>query len=387
MDNKKKILLDDKFIQWRLFQTEELDAYWEEFRKKNPHLNNELDQAIEEFKAVRINDIKVESTEKEAVYITILNKVEQENKKKRKRVWLQTFTSAAAIITIVVASTLFFNLLNPSKDRSIVNDSITGQTLPAEDILIISGDSKINLANNANIELTDKKAVVTDSTENKQELNLAKTTINTLIVPYGKRSSLILADGSRVCVNSGSHINFPTEFKGRTREIEVIGEAYLEIAENKAKPFIVKTRDIDIQVYGTSFNVSAYENDLAQHVVLVEGKVELQSGDLRTCMQPNEKVELLDGVFTKQTVDVNEYISWTKDVLIFNETPITEILKKISRYYNVEFENSTNVNLNEKTCTGKLFLSSDLDSVMTSITHITSTTYNRRNNIININAK
>ena len=74
-----------------------------------------------------------------------------------------------------------------------------------------------------------------------------------------------------------------------------------------------------------------------------------------------------------------------KMFLIFNETPISEILKKIGRYYNVEFQNSTNETFNEKTCSGKLFLSSDLDSVMTSITHITSTTYNRTDNIININ--
>ncbi len=387
MDNKKKILLNEKFIQWRFFQTEELNAYWEEFRKNNPHLNDELDQAIEEFKAVKINYYKVETAEKETIYTSILDKVEKAKRKRSRRIFLQTITSAAAVIAIVLASSFFFNLLNPSNIKPALQETITGQTLPEEDILIISGNTKVNLANNANIELTDKKAVVTDSTDSKQELNLDKATISTLVVPYGKRSSLVLADGSKVFVNSGSQINFPTEFKGKTREIEVVGEAYVEVQDDKDKPFIVRTQSIDIQVYGTSFNVSAYANDAAQYVVLVEGKVQLHAGELKTFMEPNEKVELLDGTFTKEVVDVNEYISWTNDVLIFNETPISEILKKIGRYYNVEFENSTNTAFNEKTCSGKLFLSSDLDSVMTSITHITSTTYNRTNNIININKK
>ncbi len=217
---------------------------------------------------------------------------------------------------------------------------------------------------------------------------LAKATMNRLVVPYGKRSNIVLSDGSKIWINSGTQLDFPTDFVGNKREIKVNGEIYIEVVNDNKKPFIVNAGKMAIQVYGTSFNVTAYDDEEISSVVLVEGSVGVTTpGYESTVLSPNEKLDLSSGGISKEVVDVSEYISWTRDVLEFDETPISEVLSKIGRYYNVQFENSPDIRLNEQTCSGKLFLSNNLDSVMISISVLSSTEYERNNNIIHIRKK
>jgi ferric-dicitrate binding protein FerR (iron transport regulator) len=153
-------------------------------------------------------------------------------------------------------------------------------------------------------------------------------------------------------------------------------------------PFIVHAKDMDILVQGTSFNISAYRDDNRQTVVLVEGKVKIESGSTVIAeLLPNEKVDITENNILKERVDVSEYISWRKGILEFNNTPMSEILKKIGRYYNVQFEGTADIPLNKQTCSGKLFLSNNLDSVMTSVSILSSTVYKRENNTIQITKK
>ncbi len=246
--------------------------------------------------------------------------------------------------------------------------------------------SRINLAQNVQIGLTeDGNALVTDSTSSKKVLTLAKSELNRLVVPYGKRSKLILSDGTEVWLNSGTQLDFPSEFNGNTREIFIEGEIFIDVAHNAQVPFIVHAQDMDIRVQGTSFNISAYSDESSKTVVLVEGKVRIGRGSTHIAeLLPNEKIDITENNFLKETVDVSEYISWRKGVLEFNSTPMSEILRKIGRYYNVQFDENTDVKLNELTCTGKLFLSNNLDSVMTSVSILSSTLYKRENNTIHI---
>lgn len=387
VDNKKNFILDDDFIQWRLFQTEELNAKWNDFKNRNPQLSPSLDKAIEDFNALRMNHHLMNERGKSSLYKLIMQEVSRNKREKKRKLFLQIASSAAAILIIAALSVIYIEF---QKKRSLSNtdisNTIVGQTLPEEEIFILSGKQKINITNNANIELTkNAKVVVTDSTQTAQEMELSPSTMNKLVVPFGRRSSLTLADGSRIWINAGSQIDFPSDFKGKTREITVNGEVFIEVKEDRQKPFIVHTSKMDIRVFGTSFNISAYNEDAVKSVVLVEGSISVKSAGIETRLLPSEKAELHDGTISKEMVDVAEYISWTKDVLQFNETPVSEILKKIGRYYNVQFENDSEVALNDKTCTGKLFLSNNLDSVMTSISHITSTKYSREKRRIFIN--
>ncbi|MDD4777243.1 MAG: FecR domain-containing protein, partial [Fermentimonas sp.] len=264
-----------------------------------------------------------------------------------------------------------------------------GQTLPDEDNFLLKDGEKIELANKSHIGLkADGKAVITDSSQISKELNLATANLNKLVVPYGKRTKLTLSDGTEVWLNSGTQLDFPTEFKDKSREIFVAGEIFINVATNYKKPFIVHAGNMIVNVTGTSFNITAYKDELSKTVVLVNGKVNIETDNkYYTELRPNEKIVITEESVTREFVETSEYISWKDGLLEFNSTPMSEVLKKIGRYYNVQFDKTEDVTLNDKTLSGKLFLSNNLDSVMTSISIISSTEYMRNENNITISKK
>ncbi len=380
-------LHNEDFISWRLFQTKESEDYWNDFRARNPHLEKTLQEAIRQFDAIAINSYHLPETDKQAIYNTVLRNVSLY----RRRRLIMRISWSAAVLLIGILSLLFITQMKEGNGNRMLQEDemIVGEALPEEEIYLISAGRKINLSGNSHIGLTDDgKALVTDSTSSQKELLLAKSELNKLVVPYGKRSNLTLSDGTEVWLNSGTELDFPAEFSGKTREIHVNGEIFIEVAHNRKVPFIVHAKDMDILVQGTSFNISAYRDDSRKTVVLVEGKVKIERGSVPIAeLLPNEKIDITENNILKERVDVSEYISWRKGILEFNNTPMSEILKKIARYYNVQFEGTTDIPLSKQACSGKLFLSNNLDSVMTSVSILSSTVYKRENNRILIRKK
>lgn len=379
-------LLDDDFIRWRLLQTKELDEYWSGFLLEHPHLEQSFHDAVNQFDAVRINQGLLSDKDRVDIYRAVQSDVSHYKRRKL----LKRVSAVAAIFIVAIISLLFFVQRENITSGSIREDEmILGEALPEEEIYIISGNEKINISNHAQINLTEEgRALVTDSGVVEKELELASVELNKLVVPYGKRTNLTLPDGTEVWLNSGTQLDFPSVFHGDKREISVDGEIFINVAHNPDKPFVVHVHDMDVLVHGTSFNISAYRDDESKTIVLVEGKVKVLTADNRTAeMNPHEKIEITNSEIKREEVDVAAYTSWTKGVLEFNGAPISEILKKVGRYYNVSFENQPDVKINHKTCSGKLFLSNNLDSVMMSVSVLSSTVYERRDNIIYISKK
>lgn len=187
--------------------------------------------------------------------------------------------------------------------------------------------------------------------------------LNTLKVPYGRRSSLVLADGTKVWVNSGSVVHFPSTFEPDKRVIYVEGEAYLEVAKDTQRPFTVKTPKMDVRVLGTSFNVSAYKDDGEQSVVLREGHVRVDDcrGTKRDIL-PDEMLVMKDDQMKVTKVDVNDYISWVDGEFIFRSKKMSYIAQRLMRYYGVKIETSPQID--ELMCSGKLVLFDDINQVM-----------------------
>ncbi|RNC65469.1 FecR family protein [Proteiniphilum sp. X52] len=392
-DNKNRLfqdvhdfLHDEDFIRWRLFQTKELDEYWNSFQIGHPHLKKVFHEAVIQFDTVKINRDQLSEKDKKNIYQAVWVDIQRH---KRRRL-VKRISSAVAVLVIGALSVLFVTRKeDPGPNSNSETEIIVGEALPGEEIHLISGGKTINIAPKSHIGLTgDGKALVTDSTDSRKELLLATAEFNKLVVPYGKRTNLTLSDGTEVWLNSGTQLDFPSEFTGSRREIRVNGEIFINVAHNPEIPFIVHAHDMDIYVQGTSFNISAYHDDSRKTVVLVEGKVKIETaGRLTAELLPNEKIEITRDDMTKESVNVSEYISWTRGILEFNGTPMSEILKRIGRYYNVQFESSPEIKLNDKTCSGKLFLSNNLDSVMASVSVLSSTVYQRENNIIHITKK
>ena len=297
----------------------------------------------------------------------------------KKRYWL-----AAACLVVLVSSLLLF-LLNDSSAPSVKTGAFVGQTMPSDDIQLISGKNVLKLSQNVQIALNEEGKVSLVNDAKKSEIVLSREEMNRLIVPYGKRSTLELSDGTKVWMNSGSELEFPSEFKGNARDITLKGEIYLEVVKAENKPFYVHTSEFSVLVHGTRFNVSAYPDNAERTVVLVEGEVEvITAGQGKEKLAPDEMLTIDSDGVKKQKVDVTGFVCWKDGVLLFNKTPISEVLRKIGRYYNVSFDDHSDELLSSRTCTGKLYLSEDLDEVLMSVAILSKTTYFKRDGIIYI---
>ena len=376
-------LKDKQFIRWQLVPDEEVEAYWKNFIEQNPDLNPDLEQAVDYLKTTGLNN----STLTDAERLHLLNKIESTIERSVKttkiRRIIQLSVASCAAIALLIVGLNHFVFQEKKVHYSADKELIVGNLLNNKDIQLITEEDSLLFQNDVQVEF-DKtgKAKIRQVDSEEKTVELTKSKQNTLIVPYGKRSTLTLSDGSKVWLNSGSVLEFPAQFTGNNREVRLAsGEMYIEVAPDGKKPFHVRTSDFDVKVYGTKFNVSTYA-DSPQSVVLVEGRVSLQPTNKKeTFLSPSEQATYSDnGTFNRQKVDVNQFISWKNGYLEFDKTPMTDVLKQIGRYYNLSFDFDNDVNLQRRTCTGKIYLSENLDNVMTTIGLLSSTKYIKDNN-------
>lgn len=207
---------------------------------------------------------------------------------------------------------------------------------------------------------------------------------NSLIVPYGKRSKLLLEDGSIVWINSGSKLIYPTKFGKNTREIFLEGEAYFEVSADEERPFIVQTKDMNIKVLGTEFNISAYRNEKYLAAVLVHGSIEMNLNKQslfnkkRITLKPNERAlySPSDNTLQLNEVDTEFYVSWKDGYMKFNNSKLQNIIKQLEKQYAIQIS-LNDADLLNKTFTGKLDLKQDIDEVINIICATTSLTYTK----------
>jgi len=205
--------------------------------------------------------------------------------------------------------------------------------------------------------------------------------INRLIVPKGKRSSLLLADGSRIWVNSGTTVEFPSSFSQNERRISIDGEIYIEVEKDPQKPFYVSTQDFDIVVLGTAFNVAAYSEDALQHITVAEGSVSVVMGEAETSnvITRNQQLRILNGNDTEiSNVDVYNYTSWREGILRFESEPLSQILTRLSRYYDIDL--LFGADIHSVRCSGKLYLFDEWQVVLDNITKVSPVEYRVKNN-------
>ncbi len=170
------------------------------------------------------------------------------------------------------------------------------------------------------------------------------TVYNEVFTAIGTRSSLILADSSRVWLNSGSSIRYPMKFTGKDRTVYLKGEAYFEVKSDVSRPFTVRTTSLEVLATGTKFSVTEYDSNPGTEVTLISGKLQVNGSDdnpeLAETLSPDEHF-----VFNRETKmkvssfgDTYKYISWKDGVLMFRDEPFDSVLQKISQFFNVDIE-------------------------------------------------
>lgn len=382
-----RFLKDERFIEWKLFPTDDLNGYWEKFLQQFPHERNDIELAEKHLRKINISSLKIPQEKKYEAIKRLEQSLETYNHKRRIRRFAYAAAGCAALL---ILSILYIQkeVIRSRQELTASANYIVGSELESEDIMFITGNRITSFQSNIDIQIHgNKTAQIKRETENEEVevISIEQHTMNKLIIPYGKRSKIVLSDGTQVWLNSGSSLEFPSTFSEDTREIVLSGEMYIEVVPDKNRSFYVHTSGYDVKVYGTKFNVSTYPGSPSS-VVLVEGSVSLRSaGNQELRLSPDEQAVYLDnGTFHTQKVDVTPFISWKKGYLTFEDTPITEVLKQIERYYNLSFNYGDNVSFQGLTCTGKIILSDNLDNVMTALTLISSTKYKKEEKLIYI---
>ncbi|WP_298651011.1 FecR domain-containing protein [uncultured Proteiniphilum sp.] len=383
-NNFVRFLKDEKFIEWKLLPTDELNVYWEEYLQQHPHEKEDILQAEKHLQRINVTSFKLPPEKRREAILRLEQSLAAYNRKRM----IRRFVYAAACAAVLVLSILYIQKEIKQSGQELIasTDYIVGSELESEDILFITGNSTASFQSNVDIQIDgNKTAQIKSEGKEAEEISIEQHTMNKLIVPYGKRSRITLADGTQVWLNSGSTMEFPSAFTENAREIHLSGEMYIEVAPDKNRSFYVYTSGYNVKVYGTKFNVSSYSGSPSS-VVLVEGSVSLRSADKQELfLSPNEQAVYSDnGTFHTQKVDVTPFISWKDGYLTFEDTPVTQALKQIERYYNLSFNYGDDVSLQGLTCTGKIILSDNLDNVMTALTLISATKYKKEDKLIYI---
>jgi len=246
-------------------------------------------------------------------------------------------------------------VLTLSDGRTIILDSTRGTISQQGGATVINLNGQVSYANTAK----DKPAPVV---------------YNTISTARGNQYQLILADGSKVWLNSASSLRFPTAFTGDNREVELDGEGYFEIAKNPNKPFHVKTKTQDVEVLGTHFNVNAYNDEGSTKTTLLEGAVKVRqwamvNGQLKTeneaMLNPGEQAVLSQAhsPFTiDHSPDLEQVMAWKNGWFEFDNTDIKAIMRQISRWYDVDIRYE--VKLDSQTYGGRISRNINLSNIL-----------------------
>jgi transmembrane sensor len=251
---------------------------------------------------------------------------------------------AASIVLIVSIGISFYYFFGGGPSADIPRGVSTNKIVPGYDhaVLALGKDQLIHLDRASKVNTTFAGARILQQNNVLSYLSVNtvhyQPAINTLTTPKGGQFALVLEDGTKVWMNAASQLRYPTVFEGSERLVELIGEAYFEVAKDSTRPFKVKVDGTTVQVLGTHFNISAYQDQHEMETTLLEGSVRLVSRGKDAMLKPGEEARVTgsDGAISVGPADVGQATAWRKGLISFKDQDIAAIMKKISRSYDVE---------------------------------------------------
>ena len=333
--------------------------------------SKELDEMSKRLISRIRQEDEVDATEVEASFDEVMRKVDDTGRRVIYRRLYRTVVSVAAVVALLLGGTWWIMNNWPAEDAGSLDLALLEkETLPAahENIILDVGEQNFRLDDDVSLHYDKTGGLVAGRLELENDPhNRTHEVVNKILVPYGKRTDVVLSDSTHIYINAGSKLVYPRTFEKGVREVLLEGEAYFDVARNEKCPFIVKTNGMDVQVLGTSFNVRAYCDEDSTAVVLAKGSVEVGAGkrDGKIRLAPNEMLVCTAGTTSVQTVDVAEYVGWKDDMLVVNGKPVGTVLRQLERYYNCSIK--TDERTVGRLLSGKLNLHADVRNVMESI--------------------
>jgi transmembrane sensor len=333
--------------------TEEEHRVLDEWKQKND--NSQLFDSIIETKQVDLQRMVAILDGMEAVREKYLDAVpEAPVKKMHGHSNWKMYAAAAALIMLFISGAIWMNnrkradvAKTEEKPLPVAHDAAPGKfkaKLRLADGSIIVLDSAVNKAlaeQGGTIVVNEDGKLVYKNTNSKKEV-----LYNTLFTNKGETYLTQLSDGTKVWLNSQSSIHYPVAFNGDVRKVEIIGEAYFEVApsvgKNGKRPFIVEVNGMEVEVLGTHFNINSYSEEDAVKTTLLEGKVSVHSAanNTKTILNPGEQAILRHGqdqrIAVKKDVDIDAEVAWRFGYFNFNNTDLKTMMRQLQRWYDVD---------------------------------------------------
>lgn len=285
-----------------------------------------------------------EASLRDRIFQKITEKIKKDRSIEKASRW-KTMLKYAAVVTLIFFSTWVvvkeFHPFTGIDSEYALNQIAPGKNLATIKLsngktIVLSSTRHCVGLSNGTLHYTDGSAV---SNEQLSENLVAAT-------PKGGTYQFVLGDGTKVWLNAASSITFPSNFANNSnRVVLVTGEAYLEVAKDKAHPFIVKTAEQEIKVLGTHFNVNCYADELQEKTTLLEGSIAMHAIATKKghILVPGDQAILnKDGLNIRQ-VDTSGIVAWKNGYFKFNDETIENIMRTLSRWYNIEITYQANV--------------------------------------------
>lgn len=352
MDKKNQIeLLYEKFINHQCSDGE-IDLLFQYFKTSS---KNELSRLVGQ--AFESPDSTIEATDKERaqlsqIYSQVKSNIHPENPAPfQLPFYKRSFyrISAAAVLLMFVSVCAWLYIQKGEDAQTQISKSQFGTDIAPggnKAFLTLANGTKLSLTDAVDGEISREAGVVITKADDGQLLYTVVNTnpnkigspkFNVIETPRGGQYQVSLPDGTRIWLNASSSLRYPTAFTGKERRVELLGEAYFEVAENKNMPFKVISNNQVVEVLGTNFNINAYPEEETIKTTLLQGSVNVQIGNNSAVLQPGQQA-LVGQAIQVKSVDLQESIAWKNGRTQFSNADIQNIMRMLSRWYDVDVD-------------------------------------------------
>lgn len=381
MKNKLKIellsLLENKHFVQSVRESGNSDDLLDELLKKYPDSKNEILSAFEFIRLSLSEKKKLSEDEFKAMLgtITEYSKAREIKKGTVRKFFIQYLWKAAILLILFSAGTLlvYYQLKRDPLDQfAQTNTKANDQAM----IVLSDGSERLLKDNDLYIDYESSDGEIVVKNANKEEERIrnsgksGRQVLNQVVVPFGQTHTVSLSDGTVVQLNAGSKLTFSPVFSGKKREVYLMGQAFFKVTRNETMPFVVRTEHISVEVLGTTFDISAYNDENFASAILVEGSVRVSQKN-RPILNDEYILKQGQGCFYNidkeksvvKDVEVEQYISWKDGLFIFKDMTLMNVVKRLKRYYNKSIQ-IKDVAFSNTLVSGKLVLSGDFMDVL-----------------------
>jgi transmembrane sensor len=363
---------------------DEFEQLFDYLRSENDedHFHYSMDQELRKMKTCSSMSKEV----KDNIFENILNneRINQNTDSDRfvllnSRAWYQIGVAASLLAILSIGLYFYtnraFDIKTAFSNSEIVKEKVIIKPGGDKAVLTLSDGSKIILENAKKGLLANQAGVSIQKTADGELLySFAKNDIditenvsseviyNKIETPFGGKYQINLPDGSKVWLNSASTLRFPAFFSGDTREVELNGEAFFDVAKNPKMPFKVITKDQVVEVLGTQFNINSYSDEESFKTTLIEGSVKIIYKDRVVLLSPGQQFQPNMKSSKVVEADTEEVTAWKDGYFLFKDEDIQSIMRKVSRWYNVEVTYSGKIP--DVGFGGNISRSKDIDEVL-----------------------